>query len=102
MPFENVAANYGEMNQTAATFNAKVAELESMLSQIQNMIVQVSGTWVGQGYTSFSTIMADWNTSVTQLNRTLGEISANVNRSATAYSDTDTAVARGFQGFQTR
>ena len=100
MPMENLGANYGDMGNTASTFNAKVSELEGMLSQIQNMIQQLGASWIGQGYTSFSTVMSDWNRSVTQLNQTLGEISANVNRSVTTYSDADQGVSRSFSGYQ--
>jgi len=97
---ESLGANYGDMGNTASTFNAKVSELEGTLSQIQNMIEQLGASWIGQGYTSFSTVMSDWNRSVTQLNQTLSEISTNVNRGVGTYTDADHGVAVSFSGFQ--
>ncbi len=96
---ENVAANYSEMGATATQFNNKVSEFEQALAQINSAIQQVGATWVGQGYMSFNEVMVRWHQEVTTLNQTLSEISANVNRSSTTYSDTDTSVAQGFKRF---
>ncbi len=96
---ENVAANYSEMSATATQFNNKVAEFEQALAQINSAIQQVGATWVGQGYMSFNEVMVKWHSEVNTLNQTLQEISANVNRSSTQYSETDAGVAQGFKRF---
>ena len=96
---ENVAANYSEMSATAAQFNAKVAEFEQALAQINSAVQQVGATWIGQGNMSFNAVMAKWHSEVNTLNQTLGEISTNVNRSSTQYSETDSCVAQGFNRF---
>ncbi len=98
MSFGHITVTPEELQAAASQFNARASELEQMLQSIQSQIESLRSTWQGQAASQFDALMSQWTTDVHGINQVLGEVSQHLTTAASSYSDTDSAIARGFQG----
>jgi len=80
------------LEATAQTFDARKAEVESILNSLQQTLNALDGEWDGVAQTKF---YARWNETVPQMRRfaeLLGEIAAELRRIAQAFREVDQNV----------
>lgn len=97
MPFDQIAVSLSDLQGASQQFNGRAAELESLLSSIQNEIQSLSGTWKGQAAADFSSLMAKWTTDVNGIHDVLTAVSQHLVQASTGYGEADSGIARGFQ-----
>jgi WXG100 family type VII secretion target len=97
MSFDHIQVNLGDLQAASSQFNAKAAELEQLLQQVQNQIESLSSTWQGRAAADFASLMAKWTTDVHGIHDVLGTVSQHLSQAASGYQDADTGIARGFQ-----
>jgi WXG100 family type VII secretion target len=97
MSYDHIQVNIGDLQAVSSQFNAKAAELEQLLQQVQNQIESVSSTWQGRAAADFMSLMAKWTTDVQGIHDVLGTVSQHLNQAASGYQETDAGIARGFQ-----
>lgn len=97
MPFDHIQVSLSDLQATSSQFNGRAAELEQLLSLVQNEIQSLSSTWQGQAASDFSALMAKWSTDVRGIHDVLTAVSQHLNQAATGYGEADTGIARGFQ-----
>jgi WXG100 family type VII secretion target len=97
MPFDHIAVSLSDLQATSSQFNGRAAELEQLLSLVQNEIQSLSSTWQGQAAADFSTLMAKWTSDVRGINEVLTAVSQHLAQASTGYGEADTGIARGFQ-----
>jgi len=97
MPFDHIAVSLSDLQATSSQFNGRAAELEQLLSLVQNEIQSLSSTWQGQAAADFSSLMAKWTTDVTGIHTVLTAVSQHLAQASTGYGEADSGIARGFQ-----
>jgi len=97
MPFDHIAVSLSDLQATSSQFNGRAAELEQLLSLVQNEIQSLSSTWQGQAASDFSSLMAKWTTDVHGIHDVLTAVSQHLAQASTGYGEADSGIARGFQ-----
>jgi early secretory antigenic target protein ESAT-6 len=97
MPFDQIKVTVSDLQTASGQFDARAAELESLLQQVQSQIEALQSTWQGQAAFEFVNLMQQWNQDVLGIHDVLSTVSQHMKLAASGYSETDSGIARGFQ-----
>lgn len=90
-----ILTNYDSMAQMSGGLRAAASTTEQELRALTNSLNELRNTWEGDAQREFDAIMAVWNKSIEEFNSCVNDTALHVDRSSTAYQDTD-AHNRGY------
>jgi len=86
------------MHTTANYVREVKAQIDGSLGSLLNKLETLTGTWKGQGATSFHALKDRWNDSTRRLNQSLEQISVAIDKTAEQYRQSEEASDTGFKG----
>jgi WXG100 family type VII secretion target len=96
---DTVGATSSAMATAEANFKQRVQEFETATQNIKNAVNELASTWKGNGYQSFTSAMAKWDTDMQNVGQDLQHLADAVRQSDTAFQDLDAGIQKAFSGF---
>jgi WXG100 family type VII secretion target len=93
----NIGVDTEAVAAAASQFNGQAAQLEELIGAVSKSLNALEPLWTGPAATQFVTLLTQWNGDISNIQQILTQVSQRVAQAGTAYSDTDTSIARSFQ-----
>jgi WXG100 family type VII secretion target len=89
----------GDMQSAVNTYNQKVSDFETSSQNINAAAENLMLTWKGSGSQSFDAAVQKWRQDMKLISSDLEAIANAMTQAHIAITDTDTQIAKAFQGF---
>ena len=97
---DNVGATSSAMQAAENNFKTRIGEFDTAAQNIRNAVNDLASTWTGNGYQSFTSAMAKWNTDMQNVSQDLQNLNDAVRQADSNFQDLDASIAQSFAGFQ--
>jgi WXG100 family type VII secretion target len=91
-----ITVTYSELETLSSNLNTAMQNLAETIGRIQKCVDAVAGvSWTGTSATAFQQVHEKWNVSANQIQQAVGGLGQFISQARTAFSDTDTGLAKG-------
>ena len=87
----HIVVTFGAVNEAAMDTDAIATQITQQLSDLKAYLAPLVGTWSGEASTDFQALQAKWDSSATDLNQVLRQMSQSLRTAADNYSNTERA-----------
>ncbi len=96
---DTVGATSSAMTAAEDNFKNRLEEFDTATQNIKNAVSELASTWKGNGYQSFTSAMAKWETDMQTVGQDLQHLTDAVRQADASFQELDAAISKAFSGF---